>query len=74
VLARLMGLAVISPRDLYERMRTEPTRVFDVNPEARWQAARVPGACHLDPLSFTAGISGWPRTSLPVQRGEPRTI
>jgi rhodanese-related sulfurtransferase len=53
--ARLMGLAVISPRDLYERMRTEPTFVFDVNPEASWVATRVPGAHHLDPLSFTAG-------------------
>lgn len=52
--ARLMGLAVISPRDLYERMRTEPTVVFDVNPEASWLATRVPGARHLDPLSFTA--------------------
>ena len=53
--ARLMGLAVISPRDLYERMRTEPTLVFDVNPEARWLTTRVPGARHLDPLAFTAG-------------------
>ena len=53
--ARLMGLAVISPRDLYERIRSEPTFVFDVNPEARWLATRVPGARHLDPLSFTAG-------------------
>jgi len=53
--ARLMGLAVISPRDLHERMRSEPAHVFDVNPEARWLAQRVPGARHLDPLAFTAG-------------------
>ena len=53
--ARLMGLAVISPRDLYDRMRSEPAHVFDVNPEARWLATRVPGARHLDPLSFAAG-------------------
>jgi rhodanese-related sulfurtransferase len=53
--ARLMGLAVISPGDLHERMRSAPPHVFDVNPQARWLAARVPGARHLDPLSFTAG-------------------
>jgi rhodanese-related sulfurtransferase len=49
-----MGLAEISPRELYERIRTEPTTVYDVNSEARWLAARVPGARHLDPSSFTA--------------------
>jgi rhodanese-related sulfurtransferase len=53
--ARLMGLPVISPKELHERMRTEPIHVIDVNAETRWLAARVPGARHLDPLSFAAG-------------------
>lgn len=53
--ARLMGLAVISPRDLNERLQGQAAHVFDVNAEARWLDVRVPGARHLDPLSFTAG-------------------
>jgi rhodanese-related sulfurtransferase len=55
MLARLMGLPVISPRDLYELIRTGPTFVFDLNSESSWLAARLPGARRLDPLSFTAG-------------------
>lgn len=54
MLARLMGLPTISPRDLYELMRTEPTFVFDVNSDASWLAARVRDARRLDPLSFTS--------------------
>jgi rhodanese-related sulfurtransferase len=53
--AQLMGLAVISPRELHEQLRTGPVTVFDVNPEAGWLTTRVPGARHLDPQSFTAG-------------------
>jgi len=52
VIARLMGLRVISPRELHERMGREPVGVFDVNAEERWRAGRVPGARHLDPSSF----------------------
>ncbi len=54
MIARLMGLRVISPKALHQRMRTEPLVVFDVNDEARWLAARVPGARHLGPSSLTA--------------------
>ena len=52
MIARLMGLPVISPRDLHERMRHGPVLVVDVNAESRWLAARVPGARHADPVSF----------------------
>ena len=62
MIARLRGLPVISPRDQHERMRTEPIAVIDVNAEARWLAARVPGARRLDPASFTAA-------DLPADRG-----
>ena len=55
MIAQLMGLPVISPRDLHERMRTEPVLVIDVNDASRWAATRVPGARHLDPQSFVAG-------------------
>jgi rhodanese-related sulfurtransferase len=50
-----MGLPVISPAELHERMRSGPMVVFDVNDEARWRTTRVPGARHLDPHSFAAG-------------------
>ena len=53
--ARLMGLTVISPEELDARRQSEPLAIFDVNAEARWLAARVPGAHHLDPLGFGAG-------------------
>ena len=52
--AQLMGLPVISPRELDRRRRAEPLHVFDVNAEPRWRAARVPGAQHLDPQAFGA--------------------
>lgn len=52
--ARLMGLAVISPVELQERMRSEPVLVVDVNSEPQWRTARVPGARHLDARSFEA--------------------
>ena len=45
---------MISPRDLHTRMQGESIVVVDVNHESRWLQARVPGARHLDPLTFTA--------------------
>ena len=51
--AQLMGLPVISPRDLHIRLQSEPLVVFDVNAESRWLESRVPGALHLDPQAFT---------------------
>jgi rhodanese-related sulfurtransferase len=53
--ARLMGLATISPKALYERMQHETMTVIDVNARQSWLSARVPGALNLEPLSFEAG-------------------
>ncbi len=64
MIARLMGLPVIAPRDLHERLRAGTVHVFDVNAEASWRAARVPGARHLDPHAFTAD-------QLPADRDAP---
>ena len=50
--ATLMGLKTISPRDLHERMQREAVAAIDVNAEASWRRARVPGAIHLDPTGF----------------------
>jgi rhodanese-related sulfurtransferase len=61
VIARLMGLATISPRDLHSRMQAEPLTAIDVNSEASWLAARVPGARHLD-------VNGFAVSDLPEDR------
>lgn len=51
--ARLMGLNVISPAALRQRMQQpEPITVIDVNSRQSWLTARVPGALTLDPLAF----------------------
>jgi len=64
VFAQLMGLPVISPRALHERMQKERLFVVDVNDESRWLAVRVPGARHLDPRAFEAD-------DLPADRDAP---
>ena len=53
--ARLFGLATIAPRELHQRLQREPVVVFDVNSRQSFEAAHVPGATHLDPLTFGAG-------------------
>ncbi len=55
MIAQLMGLPTISPRDLHRRVQSERLHVFDVNARERWLTERVPGARHLDPTSFAAG-------------------
>ena len=54
MIARLMGLRVISPRALHGRLHEGDVTVFDVNDVTRWREARVPGARHLDPAAFGA--------------------
>lgn len=63
VIARLMGLRIVAPRALQERLRDGGVTVFDVNDVARWREARVPGARHLNPASFGAD-------QLPADRDE----
>ena len=52
MMALLMGLKSISASELYSLVRTGAVTVFDVNPTQSWQQAHVPGARHLDPLSY----------------------
>jgi rhodanese-related sulfurtransferase len=52
MLARLMGLGSISPRQLHARAASEGVTIVDVNARQSWLAARVPGARHLDPLTY----------------------
>lgn len=49
MLARLMGLRVISPKDLHLALQNGKVTVCDVNAQASWERARVPGALQLDP-------------------------
>lgn len=52
MLARLMGLDVISPAELQDLLRKETVTVMDVNSRQSWLSARVPGAISLDPVAF----------------------
>ncbi|MGH3054200.1 MAG: rhodanese-like domain-containing protein [Gaiellaceae bacterium] len=55
MIARLMGIDVITPRELLHTEIREQTNVYDVNSRASWESAHVPGATHLDPAAFIAG-------------------
>jgi len=55
VIARLMGLKTISPRDLHRWMQDQPVTAIDVNSRQSWLQARVPGALHLDPTGYSEG-------------------
>jgi rhodanese-related sulfurtransferase len=55
MIARLMGLRTISPRDLNRLLGENQVSVFDVNSPQSWTSARVPGAVNLDPVTFEAG-------------------
>jgi len=52
VLARLMGLPTITPRDLDELVRARKVTAYDVNSPGSWERAHVPGAAKLDPAAF----------------------
>lgn len=49
MMAQLMGLRTISPKDLLERIEAGAMSVFDLNARSSWESARVPGARHLTP-------------------------
>lgn len=61
MLARLMGLEVISPAGLRNLMQNESVTVIDVNSRQSWLRARVPGALSLDPVTYN-------ESDLPPQR------
>lgn len=54
MIARLLGLPTISPRELHRRMQDGAVAVFDVNAPGVWLEHRVPGARHLEPGAFAA--------------------
>ena len=56
--AMLMGLKGIAPRELQARLKTDATAVFDLNAQASWLKARVPGARHLAPDFDAAALPG----------------
>lgn len=55
MIAWLMGLKAIAPRDLQEGLlRAQVIGVIDVNSMQSFAKAHVPGARHLDPDAFAA--------------------
>ena len=52
MIARLLGLATVSPAELLPLVRAGRVTVLDVNPRSSWASARVPGARHADPDAF----------------------
>jgi rhodanese-related sulfurtransferase len=54
MIATLMGLDTISPKELHQLFASGALYVFDVNSPQSWMQTRVPGAVHLDPLTFSA--------------------
>ncbi|MGH9421909.1 MAG: rhodanese-like domain-containing protein, partial [Thermoanaerobaculia bacterium] len=54
MIARLMGLDTISPRDLHHLLQDGKAAAFDVNSPQSWTQSRVPGAINLDPITYAA--------------------
>jgi rhodanese-related sulfurtransferase len=54
MIAKLMGLATISPKELQSLLSRGGVSAIDVNAPQNWTEARVPGAVNLDPLTFGA--------------------
>ncbi|MEJ7805850.1 MAG: rhodanese-like domain-containing protein, partial [Telluria sp.] len=54
MIAMLMGLKSISPKQLHERMQAGPLTMVDVNAPQAWLKARVPGAINLS-VDFAPG-------------------
>jgi rhodanese-related sulfurtransferase len=61
MLARIMGLKVLSPAGLRNLMQNGSVTVIDVNARQSWLHARVPGAVSLDPTTYS-------ETDLPPHR------
>ena len=55
MIARLMGLRVITPVELLSRVQAGTVRVFDVVSAARSPGQRVPGAAHLPSQELEPG-------------------
>jgi rhodanese-related sulfurtransferase len=55
MIARLMGLDTISPRELLGLIEEGRVSAIDVNSAQSWAQARVPGALNLDPAAYELG-------------------
>lgn len=56
MIARLLGLPTIAPRDLHALVRDDASViVYDLNSLQSWRDAHVPGARHLAAQQFDAG-------------------
>ena len=55
MIALLMGLKSISPRELYPLIEKRQVTVVDVNSRQSWLQAHVPGALNLDPADYQDG-------------------
>ena len=53
MIARLMGLATISPARLEDLRRGQAVTIVDVNSPGSWRQGHVPGAINLDPVNFS---------------------
>jgi rhodanese-related sulfurtransferase len=54
LLALLMGLKTVSPRELLRLLQERAVTVIDVNSRQRWLSGHVPGALNLDPANYAA--------------------
>ena len=52
MIARLMGLKTVSPRDLDRKLRGGEAIAYDCNSPGSFDQAHVPGAIRLDPAAF----------------------
>ena len=52
MIAKLMGLDTIAPKELQRLVAGGAVSVFDVNSPQSWMQARVPGAVNLDPITY----------------------
>ncbi len=53
MMARLMGLPVVSPERLKDLVDRKEVTVVDVNSDERFQQGHVPGALHLNGAEYT---------------------
>jgi rhodanese-related sulfurtransferase len=52
MIAFLMGLKTVSPKELYRAIEQHQATVIDVNSPQSWNQAHVPGAVNLDPTAY----------------------
>jgi len=52
MIARLMGLKTVSPRELHRLLAEDGASAIDVNSPQSWARAHVPGAMNLDPITY----------------------